>query len=145
MSFGRFLIESLISLVSRHPNTQFVAAHVGCYAENLSFVSDMLERLPNLCVDIAARLPELGRVPYSANAFFTRHADRILFGTDNDTPAGYRTFFRFLETSDEYFSYAPNRPHGDNGRWNIYGITLEDDILRRVYWANAARILRLDP
>ena len=75
------LIDHLEAVVVRHPATTFIGAHVGCAAEDLGRVSTILERCPNFNVDIAARLAELGRQPYTARTFFLRWADRILFGT----------------------------------------------------------------
>ena len=101
------LLAGFDRLVGRHPATTFVGAHVGCAAEDLGLVSRMLDAHPNLFVDIAARLGELGRQPYTARAFFVRHADRILFGTDAAAdPAVYRLHYRFLETWDESFDYG---------------------------------------
>ncbi|MCI0522001.1 MAG: amidohydrolase family protein, partial [Chloroflexi bacterium] len=90
------LIEALARLVLRHPRTLFIGAHVGCYAENLAWVSHLLDRAPNLYVDISARISELGRQPYTARRFFLRHADRILFGTDVGVQVDwFRIFFAF--------------------------------------------------
>ncbi len=138
------LIQALYRVIAAHPATTFITAHVGCYAENLGFVSEMLERCPNMLTDISARVAELGRAPYSAHRFFNAFADRILFGTDGADMAGYRVCFRFLETADEYFSYAPNAPYPPQGRWNIYGITLDDEVLRKIYWKNAAKAFGME-
>jgi predicted TIM-barrel fold metal-dependent hydrolase len=121
-----------------------IDAHVGCYAENLGWVAGMLDRYPNFNVDIGARLAELGRQPYTARRFFRDYADRIVFGLDGfpPTPQDYAPYFRFLETEDEYFPYAPSG-QGGQGRWRIYGIGLPDDVLRRVYHDTAARLLGL--
>jgi len=132
-------------LVARHPGTTFVGAHVGCAAEDLELVGRLLDANPNLSVDIAARLGELGRQPYSARAFFLRHADRILFGTDmGPDPDHYAIHYRFLETYDESFDYG-TEPVPGQGRWQIHGIGLPDEVLRKVYRDNARRILRLGP
>jgi len=137
------LIESLYRLIEAHPRTNFITAHVGCYPENLSFVSHMMDTYANLYTDISARIAELGRAPYSAREWFIRHTDRILFGTDV-TPrmATYQTYFRFLETADEYFKYSDS-PMPGQGRWNIYGVDLPDDVLESVYNGNATRLLQL--
>ena len=123
-------------------------------AEDLEFVSSCLERYPNAYVDIAARIGELGRQPRAARRFFERFQDRIVFGTDA-VPHGievpqqifgdelYQIYYRFLETEDEYFDYAP-APIPPQGRWYIYGLGLPEGILRKVYYANAARLLGLD-
>lgn len=143
--FPSFLhvVEGLARLVERHSRTIFIGAHVGCYAENLRWVGDLLNRCPNFFVDIGARIAELGRQPYSARQFFMDHAERILFGIDvGPDLAAYRTYYRFLETDDEYFNYNPD-PDGisDSGRWMIYGLHLPDDVLEKVYALNAQEIL----
>jgi predicted TIM-barrel fold metal-dependent hydrolase len=137
------LLTGFGGLVARHPRTTFVGAHVGCAAEDLGLVARLLDDNPNLNVDIAARLGELGRQPYSARDFFIRYADRIVFGVDmGPDPDLYAIHYRFLETFDESFDYG-NEPVPSQGRWQIHGIGLPDDVLRRVYRDNAQRILRL--
>jgi predicted TIM-barrel fold metal-dependent hydrolase len=136
------LIDGLEAVVARHPSTVFVGAHVGCAAEDLARVSAILERCPNFHVDIAARLAELGRQPYTARAFFDRWADRIVFGTDAaPDPEMYAVHARFLETMDESFDYGTDEPPSQ-GRWQIHGLGLPDDVLARVYADNAARLIR---
>jgi hypothetical protein len=54
----------------------------------------------------------------------------------------YEIYYRFLETEDEYFDYAP-AVVPPQGRWQIYGIGLPDSILKKVYHANAERLLAL--
>jgi predicted TIM-barrel fold metal-dependent hydrolase len=139
------LLAALGRLVARHPRTTFVGAHVGCAAEDLGRVGQLLDENPNLNVDIAARLGELGRQPYSTREFFLRHADRILFGVDMEPdPDLYAVHYRFLETFDESFDYG-TEPVPGQGRWQIHGIGLPDDVLQGVYRDNARRILRLGP
>ena len=147
------LLEARNRVLARHPKTQFVVLHVGNYAENLANVSENLDRFPNMSVDIAARIGELGRQPRTARKFFDKYQDRIVFGTDA-TPHGdefpqqvfndqlYQIYYRFLETDDEYFDYAPARVP-PQGRWRIYGIDLPETILSKVYFENAARKLGL--
>lgn len=138
------LIDSLYNLIETHPKTNFITAHVGCYPENLGFVARMMDRYPNFYTDIAARIAELGRAPYSAQAWFKHYADRILFGTDfSPNISMYQTHFRFLETRDEYFPYDANTSVPSQGRWRIYGMFLPDDVLRKIYRDNAVRLLRL--
>jgi predicted TIM-barrel fold metal-dependent hydrolase len=137
------LLAGFGRLVGRHPRTTFVGAHVGCAAEDLALVGRLLDAHRNLSVDIAARLGELGRQPYSARAFFLRHADRILFGVDMAPEAAiYTVHYRYLETLDESFDYGTG-PVPEQGRWQIHGIGLPDDVLLKVYRDNARRILRL--
>ncbi|HXK12474.1 MAG TPA: amidohydrolase family protein [Vicinamibacteria bacterium] len=149
------LMDARDRVFARHPKTQFVALHVGHDAENLAFVGESLDRFPNMTVELGARIGELGRQPRTARRFFDRHQDRILFGTDAvPPPAGestpqqvfkdalYEIYYRFLETEDEYFDYAP-APVPPQGRWCIYGLGLPDPILKKVYHENAERLLRL--
>ncbi len=135
------ILQTFYRLVRRHPRTTFIGAHVGCYAENLHWVGRMLDDCPNYFVDISARLGELGRQPYTARRFFLRYTDRILFGLDlGPHLPSYRLFYRFLETDDEYFNYsAAEIPL--QGRWHIHGIALPDEVLEKVYYRNALRVL----
>ena len=139
------LLSAFGRLIGRHRATTFVGAHVGCAAEDLGLVSGLLDANPNLFVDIAARLAELGRQPYTSRAFFLRHADRILFGIDMPPDLEeYAIHYRFLETFDESFDYGAD-PIPGQGRWQIHGIGLPTDVLRKVYRDNARRVLRLAP
>ncbi len=145
------LLEARNRVFARHPRTTFIALHVGHDAENLGFVSECLDRFPNMHVELGARLNELGRQPRNARRFFEKYQDRIMFGTDavphgTETPQQifgdqlYEIYFRFLESEDEYFDYAP-APVPPQGRWRIYGLGLTEPILRKVYYENAARLL----
>ena len=150
---NRELLEARNRVLVRHPKTQFIVLHVGNDAENLPYVGDCMERLPNMYVELGARIGELGRQPRMARKFFEKYQDRILFGTDavphgTDTPQQvfvdelYEIYYRFLEAEDEYFDYAP-APVPPQGRWRIYGLGLPDGILKKVYHENAARLLRV--
>jgi predicted TIM-barrel fold metal-dependent hydrolase len=147
------LIEARNRMMAKHPKTQFVTLHFGNFPENLQNVSENLDKYPNMHVDMAARIGELGRQPFTSKKFFDKYQDRILFATDA-TPHGdafpqqvfndqlYQIYYRFLETEDEYFDYAPAKIP-PQGRWRIYGINLSDQILRKVYNENAARLLQI--
>jgi len=135
------IMSGLAYLVERHPQTIFIGAHVGCYAENLGWVGELLSRCQNFYVDISARINELGRQPFTARRFFLAYADRILFGLDAGADlATYRIYYRFLETDDEYFSYCTGEIP-DLGRWSINGLFLPDEILEKVYFRNASRVI----
>jgi predicted TIM-barrel fold metal-dependent hydrolase len=150
---NRELQEARRRVMRRHPRTTFVCLHVAD-AEDLPYVTECMESHPNMMVEIGARIGELGRQPRAARKFFDRFQDRIVFGTDA-VPKGeeypqqvfndalYEIYYRFLETEDEYFDYAPARVP-PQGRWRIYGLRLPDAILKKVYWQNAARILGLE-
>jgi predicted TIM-barrel fold metal-dependent hydrolase len=151
----RELLDARNRVFARHPRTQFVGLHMGNHGEDLADVATLLDRLPNVHVETAARINELGRQPRNARKFFDRYQDRIMFGTDavpppygNVTPQQifgdelYQIYYRFFETEDEYFDYAP-APTPPQGRWQIYGVGLPDSILRKVYYENAARLLKV--
>jgi len=136
------LIDGLEAVVARHPDTTFIGAHVGCAAEDLRRVATILERCPNFHIDVAARIAELGRQPVTAAAFFRRWSERILFGIDvGPDPEIYAIHYRFLETTDESFDYDTDEVPGQ-GRWQIHGLGLPDEVLRAVYAENARRLIR---
>ena len=138
------LIDGLEAVVVRHPETNFIGAHVGCAAEDLARVAQILGRAPNFHVDLAARIGELGRQPRAAKAFMERWADRVLFGTDMapDTE-WFAVYYRFLESADESFPYDVDADEPPSqGRWRIHGLDLPDDVLGAVYHGNASRLIR---
>src|SRR5712692_2377666 len=147
------LLKARNRVFARHPKTQFIVLHVGNFSENLQNVGENVDRFSNMTVDMAARIGELGRQPRTSRKFFEKYQDRILFGTDA-TPHGeafpqqvfndklYEIYYRFLETDDEYFDYAPAKVP-PQGRWRIYGIDLPESILHKVYNQNAARLLQI--
>jgi predicted TIM-barrel fold metal-dependent hydrolase len=134
------LLEQFSHVVARHPKTTFVGAHICECSEDLAWVGKLLDSNPNLSVDISSRTAELGRQPYTARKFFLKYADRILFGTDllPDVEM-YRLYYRFLETADEYFEYPSHASR--QGRWNVCGLFLPDDVLEKVYRDNALKML----
>jgi predicted TIM-barrel fold metal-dependent hydrolase len=135
------LLDGLEGVVSAQPQVTFIGAHVGCYAEDLTWVGGMLDRYPNFNVDIGARIAELGRQPRTTRRLVLAHPTRVLFGTDAlPSRRTYSTYFRFLETDDEHFSYSNSDPPG-SGRWAISGIHLPADVLADVYARNAGRIV----
>jgi predicted TIM-barrel fold metal-dependent hydrolase len=129
-------------VLARHPKTTFVGLHVGHSSEDLGAAAAALDRFPNLLVEIAARVGELGRQPRASQRFFDKYQDRILFGTDGPRDELYPIYFRILETEDEYFDYSPG-PIPSQGRYKVYGLGLGDQILKKVYAANAERLLAL--
>ncbi len=100
------LLEQRDRMISKHPGTTFICPHVANYPENLDYVAKFLDNYSNVYIDFSARIDELGRQPYSSRDFMIRYQDRILFAVDMTvSPEVYRCYFRFLETSDEYFDY----------------------------------------
>ena len=131
------LIEEQHRMFMKHPRTTFIAAHFGWYANNLNKLDSLLTQMPNVVVEFGAVIAELGRQPRAARKFFEKYQDRILFGKDSWVPEEYATYFRVLETEDEYFPYH-KRYHAF---WRMYGIGLPDEILKKVYYKNAIRII----
>lgn len=131
------LIAEQHRLFKRHPKTTFIAAHFGWYPNDLKKLSQLLDELPNVVVEFGAVIAELGRQPKTANQFFTKYQDRILFGKDSWVPEEYATYFRVLETEDEYFPYHKKY----HAFWAMYGMGLPDAVLKKIYYKNALRII----
>jgi len=136
------LLDRRDNLIRRHPNTTFILAHVANFPENLDYVSRLLDENANVYIDFSARIDELGRQPYSAREFFIRYQDRILFGTDMPPSVQmYRCYFRFLETFDEYFFPPDYDGTFERHRWAIYGIGLPEEVLAKIYYQNALKVI----
>lgn len=131
------LIAEQHRLFRKHRATTFIAAHFGWYPNDLQKLGQLLDELPNVVVEFGAVIAELGRQPKAAKQFFTKYQDRILFGKDSWVPDEYATYFRVLETEDEYFPYHKKY----HAFWAMYGMGLSDDILKKVYYKNALRII----
>lgn len=135
------LHEARNKVIADHPATTFIAAHMGNDAEDLSQTAAWLDKYPNMVVEIASRISELGRQPYTAHDFLIKYQDRVLFGTDGPWPElRYSRYWRFLETRDEYFPYS-EKAFPPQGFWQIYGVALPDEVLQKIYQGNAARII----
>jgi predicted TIM-barrel fold metal-dependent hydrolase len=135
------LLAARNRVIARHPETIFIAAHMANNPEDLATVSKWLEKFPNMVVEFASRIGELGRQPYTARKFLIKHQDRVLFGTDGPWPeTRIKLYWRFLETYDEYIPYS-EKPFPPQGFWQIYGIGLPEEVLTKLYQANAARIV----
>ena len=131
------VIDTLERAVKKHPRTTFIACHLANCCSDLTRLGAMLDKYPNLNVDIGARYSELSPIPRFVSAFFTRHPGRILYGTDMTPDAGmYRETFRILETADEHFYLT----HFRNYHWPLYGLDLPESLLKNIYRENALRI-----
>ena len=135
------LLDARNNVIRRHPKTVFIGAHLANNPEDLDAVGKWLDELPNLVVEFSSRIAELGRQPFTAKKFFIKYQDRILFGTDGPWPE-QRLFYywRFLETADEYFPYSEKSPQ-PQGLWFIYGMKLPKEVLNKVYFENAFKVL----
>ena len=121
----------------KHPETRFISAHLGWMGNDLARLGGLLDELPNVTTEIGAVLAELGRQPRFARDWLIRYQDRVMFGKDSWAPAEYHVYFRALETADDYFDYYRRR----HAFWKIYGLDLPDEVLRKLYYGNALRVL----
>lgn len=131
------LIEEQHRMFKKHPGTTFIAAHFGWYPNDLGTLGRLLNEMPNVMVEFGAVIAELGRQPRAAKQFFEQYQDRIMFGKDSWVPDEYATYFRVLETEDEYFPYHKKY----HAFWAMYGMGLPDNILKKVYFKNALRVI----
>lgn len=131
------IIAEQHDIFKKHPKTTFIAAHMGWFANDLAKLGTLLDAMPNMYVGIGAVIAELGRQPRMANKFFEKYQDRVVFGKDAYNPEEYYTYFRVLETDDEYFPYY-KRYHAF---WRMYGLALPDEILKKLYYKNALKII----
>ena len=125
------------NLFRKHPKTVFINAHLGWLGHDLARLGRLLDEMPNVHTEIGAVLHELGRQPRTAREFLIRYQDRVLFGKDSWAPEEYHTYFRTLETADEYFPYYRKR----HAFWSLYGLDLPDEVLKKIYYKNALRII----
>jgi predicted TIM-barrel fold metal-dependent hydrolase len=131
------LIGEQHHLFALHPNTIFINAHLGWLGGNLAELGRLMDQMPNMYTEIGAVLAELGRQPRFAREWFIQHQDRVLFGKDAWAPEEYHCYFRVLETADEYFDYYRKR----HAFWKMYGLDLPDEVLKKLYYKNALRII----
>ena len=138
-AFPRFetLMAERDRLFKKHSKTTFVTAHLGWHANDLARLGRMFDEMPNVYSEIGAVLYDIGRQPRFAHDFFVKYQDRILFGKDNYQPDEYPYYWRVLETNDEYFDYYRDY----HAFWKLYGIALPDDVLRKLYFENALKII----
>lgn len=136
------MIDILAETVAQNPSTTFIACHYGNCSYDLSIVADLLDKYPNLYLDNSARYAETATIPRTVNRFYTRYADRILYGTDmGRSKSMYQTTFRILETEDEHF-YDHNI---SSYHWAMHGYGLSDEVLKKVYHDNPIEVLGLSP
>ncbi|WP_190808689.1 amidohydrolase family protein [Flagellimonas sp. S3867] len=131
------IIDEQHRMFKKHPKTKFINAHMGWYANNLDRLGELMEEIPNMSVGIGAIIAELGRQPRRAKQFFMKYQDRILFGKDSWKPEEFPTYFRVLETADEYFPYYKKY----HAFWAMYGLDLPDEVLEKVYFKNALNLI----
>jgi predicted TIM-barrel fold metal-dependent hydrolase len=135
-SFDQTMNEQF-NMFRKHPKTKFIAAHLAWLGNDLTRLGKLLDELPNVHTELGAVLHELGRQPRAARAFLMKYQDRVLMGKDIWNPEEYATYFRVLETDDEYFDYYRKR----HAFWKMYGVGLPDEVLKKIYYKNALRLI----
>ncbi|MBN2494244.1 MAG: amidohydrolase family protein [Deltaproteobacteria bacterium] len=152
------LLDARERLIARHPQTTFLGIHLANNPEDLGYVDRLLDAHPNLFVDVSARLGEIGRHPASeVRAFFVKHQDRILFGSDiiirpdgyqlgslsiwpdddADADRFYLAHRRYFETGERGIDH----PTPIQGYWTVDAIDLPPEVLRKLYVDNAERLI----
>jgi len=121
----------------KHPETKFIDAHLGWYGNDLERLGKLLDEMPNVYTELGAVLAELGRQPRFARNWMIKYQDRVMMGKDTYKKEEYYTYFRVLETDDEYFDYYRKR----HAHWKMYGLALPDSVLQKVYYKNALKII----
>jgi len=121
----------------KHPETKFIDAHLGWYGNDLEKLGKLFDEMPNVYTELGAVLAELGRQPKAARAFMIKYQDRVMMGKDTYKKEEYYTYFRVLETDDEYFDYYRKR----HAHWKMYGLSLPDSVLKKVYYKNALKVI----
>jgi predicted TIM-barrel fold metal-dependent hydrolase len=137
--FPRFeeLVAERNRMFKKHPNTRFIAAHFAYHGNDLGRMTKLFDEMPNVYTEVGAILAELGRQPRAAHDFFVKYQDRILFGKDSFQPDEYPYYWRVFETADEYFDYYRDY----HAFWKLYGMALPDQVLQKLYYQNALKIV----
>jgi len=125
------------NMFRKHPETKFINAHLGWLGNDLGRLGELMDEMPNMYTEIGAVIAELGRQPRFAREWFIRYQDRVMFGKDSWRPEEYPTYFRVLESADEYFPYF-RRYHAF---WKMYGLELPDEVLKKLYYKNALAVI----
>lgn len=131
------IITEQHNIFRKHPNTKFINAHLGWYGNDLGRLGELMDEFPNMYTEIGAVLAELGRQPRFARDWMIKYQDRVMFGKDTYRVSEYYTYFRVLETADEYFDYYRKR----HAHWKMYGLDLPDSVLRKLYYENAIQVI----
>jgi predicted TIM-barrel fold metal-dependent hydrolase len=124
-------------MFGKHPRTIFINAHLGWFGNDLERLGKLLDDMPHVYTELGTVLAELGRQPRNARQWMIQYQDRVMMGKDAYNKKEYYTYFRVLETDDEYFDYYRKR----HAHWKMYGLNLPDSVLKKVYYQNALKII----
>ena len=152
-------------LLARHPETTFILVHLANNPEDIDYVDRLLDKYPHALVDIAARVGEFGRHGAERmRRFLVKHQDRVLFGTDimlsleplpdgrvaynltlgsiakapptlDDVDRFYRLHWEYFEGTEA----AIDHPVPIQGDWKVHPVGLSEEVLEKIYFANAER------
>lgn len=150
--------ESIISArdrwVERNPNLKILCAHLGSMSHDVNMVAERLDKFPNIYVECGARFGDLARQDTrKVQAFFDKYQDRILFGSDYGNSS--------LEKAHDSAELQQERENLDNQYTNLWrylssadsvtirghdaiGINLPIQILEKVYYQNAVKLLQIE-
>ncbi len=131
------ILEEQHNVFRSHPNTNFISAHLGWLGHDLARLGEVLDVLPNMYVGLGAVIYELGRQPRFAAKWLTKYKDRVLMGKDSYNKEEFYTYFQVFETDDDYFDYYRDY----HAFWKMYGLSLPDDVLRKIYYQNALKLV----
>lgn len=135
-SFEEIMAEQH-AVFKKHLGTTFINAHLGWFGNDLARLGGLFDEMPNVYTELGAVIAELGRQPRFARAWMIKYQDRVMMGKDTYKKEEYYTYFRILETADEYFDYYRKR----HAHWKMYGLNLPDSVLKKVYYKNALSII----
>ena len=154
------VLEQRNNVIRAFPNLRFQCVHGANYSENLKIVDQWMDEMPNMYVDTSARLGEFGRhASDEGRAFFSKHQDRLMFGTDRvfgedgdvqgagpvkiftskEDRQFYDIHWRYFRTNHKQFDH----PTPIQGDWKIDGIGLDRPVLNKIFWDNSYELYGL--
>ena len=154
----------VLHVLERHPNLKVIFAHFFFLSAQLPRLADLLDRFPNMCVDLTPGIEMYGafsRDPQAARDFFIRYQDRIVFGTDIGAKALLNTPGLGIEPGESGLRIRVVRSMLENdGEYTLdvgdgflfgrfagpyRGLSLPEGVLRKIYSANFERLAGSSP
>ena len=134
----------LETVLARYPRLNLALAHMGFYSDNLPHAAQLLEKYPNLKLDITPAIliyEQLSQTPAESEAFFRKYQDRLIFGTDADADqTGERKAYTNLKNRLTSAFFGGGEPVEIEGR-KIHPILLSEEMLEDIYYNNALRFI----
>lgn len=143
-------INARDNMLVKHPNLNFVGAHLGTLEWSLDELAKRFDKFPNMSVDLS-RMPYLQlhalRNRQKTRDFFIKYQDRLLYGTDmaiNDTqnPQGLKKVTHTTWLSDWEFYVTDDKIYLP-GYGNLKGLKLPKNVIDKIYRKNAERWLSI--